>query len=400
MIKSSKISIKYSNTNKKNNLKSFIDEYQKVMKLLIDILWYEVEIPKLITKQYTDQVKDKTWLTARAIQSAAKQVSAIIRGTKKKNEQRQYIHDKLVSEGQFKKARKLKRIIEKNNYSKPIIDNICPELDVRLAKIDLDNETSFDGWLHLSSLGNKLVFDIPFKRTKHFNKMNKLGKLKSGIRLLSNNEICFNFELEDVPKKKSGKILGIDIGIKKVISCSNSYQTKPDIHNWNLTKIQQKLARKKKGSKAFGKTQNHRNNYINWSINQLNLKDVMEVKIENIKYLRKNVKSSRFMSHWNYTKIFDKLKDKCELSGVQITTVSPTYTSQRCSQCGWVRKTNRKGEQFKCTSCGFAADADLNASKNISFNLPRISKKKRLLNYNRKGFYYNLIGEKRIVSHT
>ena len=388
MIKSSKISIKYSNINKKNNLQFFIIEYKKVMKLLLDILWYEEQIQKLITKEYADQIKNNTWLSARAIQSAAKQVSGIIRGTKQKNNQRLYIHNKLVKEGQLKKARKLKRIIENNNYSKPIIDNICPELDIRLAKTNINNSTSFDGWIHLISIGNKLRFNIPFKKTKHFNKMLKMGKLKPGIRLLSNNEIYFNFELEEIPKKISGNILGIDIGIKKVISCSNNYQSKEDIHCWNLTKIQQKLARKKKGSKNFKQAQKHRNNYINWTINQLNSKDIKEVRIENIKHLRKGVKSSRFMSHWNYTKIFDKLKDKCYLSGVQIKTVCPTYTSQRCSLCGWVRKVNRKGERFKYTSCSFVIDADLNASRNISYNLPAISKKKRLLNDNRKGFYY------------
>lgn len=38
---------------------------------------------------------------------------------------------------------------------------------------------------------------VPFKRNKHFNKIYSKGKIKNGIRL-SNKEITFNFEIEDV----------------------------------------------------------------------------------------------------------------------------------------------------------------------------------------------------------
>ena len=47
------------------------------------------------------------------------------------------------------------------------------------------------------------------------------------------------------------------------------------------------MSNKKKGSNNFKKCQTHRKNYINWSINQLNLTDVKQVNIEKIKDLRK-----------------------------------------------------------------------------------------------------------------
>ena len=103
------------------------------------------------------------------------------------------------------------------------------------------------------------------------------------------------------------------------------------------------------------------------------------------------------MSHWTYTDISYKLESLCEEHGVQTLYVSPTYTSQRCSECGWVRKSNRKGSQFKCKSCGFTLDADLNASLNIALDLPDISEKKRLSRPNKKGFYWNVIGKECIV---
>ena len=42
------------------------------------------------------------------------------------------------------------------------------------------------------------------------------------------------------------------------------------------------------------------------------------------------------------------------------------YTSQTCPKCGCIDSENRKNqEEFKCISCGYKSNADLNAAKNI-----------------------------------
>ena len=396
MIRSSKVSLKFANINKIDKLNDFIEEYKFITQEFIDILWDLENTPKFIPKDITDRVKKETWLSARAIQSSAKQASGIVRGTKKKNEQRLYVWNQLNNEGKFKQARKLKRTIDSNPVGLPDIKTICPELDSRFVKIEMDSKTSFDGWITLTCLGNKLKIKVPFKRTSHFNHMLESGTLKEGVRL-SNKSITFNFQIEDKLKKDSGITLGLDIGISKVFATSEKQLSKADIHGWNLTKIQHKLSRKHKGSKSFERVQSHRKNFINWSLNQLNFNGVKTLKLEKIKNLRRNNKVSRFMSHWTYTDISRKLESLCEEHGVQTLYISPTYTSQRCSKCGWVRKSNRKGDIFKCKSCGFTLDADLNASFNISFDLPSISKKKRLSRPNLKGFYWNEISKEPIV---
>ena len=395
MIRSSKITNKYANINKNNSLNYFIDEYKKVVIFLIDELWKEDKIPNLLPKQLTDKVN--SWLSKRAIQCAGKQASAIVRGTKKKQEQRLFVIHKLTKEGCFKKARKLQKIYDSKKVSKPNVNNICPELDSRFVKIDLDNQTSFDGWLTLTSLGNKLKIIIPFKRHKHLNKLFSKGTLKTGVRL-SKDKITLMFDIEEVKKKTNGTTLGIDIGIKDLLSCSNEYQSKTDIHGHDLESIQLELRRKKKGSKSFKKAQEHRKNYINWSINKLNIDNIKQVNFENIKYLRYKKRNNRYLSHFIYSEIFDKLDSLCEEHGVHVLRVNPTYTSQRCSECGWVRKRNRKGKQFICDKCGYSHDSDINAARNISFNLSPIRRKKRLLNLNRSGFYWDSIVQEPIVS--
>jgi putative transposase len=49
---------------------------------------------------------------------------------------------------------------------------------------------------------------------------------------------------------------------------------------------------------------------------------------------------------------------------VALVYVDPAYTSQGCSACGHVDKTDQAG--FACTSCGFAEHADVNAARNIA----------------------------------
>lgn len=393
-IKSTKTSIKFSNFNKLKQLKEFIDEYKSVVSQIVDILWEKDNISKFIEKDLTSQIS--SWLSARALQSAGKQASGIVRGTRRKQEKRLFVIKKLISENRVKKAKKLQKIYDETKVSKPNINTVEPELDARFVKINLENNTSFDGWLILTSLGNSLRIVIPFKKSKHFNKLMSKGQLKSGIRLSKSN-LTFLFELPKKTKVTTGNTLGIDIGQTTLLSCSDGYTSKKDKHNHDLTSISQKISRKKKGSKNFQKAISHRKNYINWSINQLNLENVKQVNLENIKNLRKGRKSSRILSHWTYTEIFEKLESYCEDLGVQIIKVNPTFTSQRCSVCGWTRKSNRRGKTFKCGKCGYISDADLNASKNIALILPGISMKKRLEHPNKTGFYWNVLNQEPIV---
>jgi putative transposase len=395
MIKSTKTTLKFSNKKKLDNLHSFIDEYRNVMSQFVNLLWNTENVKCLLDKDLTSKVNN-TWLSARAIQCAGKQASGIVRGCKKKQQKRLFQINKFKKLGMFKKARKLQRIYDNIKISKPNIDIVQPELDNRFVKINLNNDTKFDGWLTLSSLGKKLKIIIPFKKTKHFNKMLESGNIKGGIRI-SNEDITFMFDIPEPTVKNEGKIIGIDIGQLTTFTCSDGQTIDKDNHGHTYSSICKRLSRRKKGSKNFRKTERQRSNYINWSINRLNLDGVGRVNLENIKYLRKYKRTSRLLSHWNYAELFDKLESKLNDAGVQINKISPTYTSQRCSVCGWTRKRNRKGKLFKCDKCSFECDADLNGSLNISFDLPLITKGERLQQKNRKGFYWNVVSKEPIV---
>ncbi|MCI2416290.1 transposase [Saccharopolyspora sp. K220] len=51
----------------------------------------------------------------------------------------------------------------------------------------------------------------------------------------------------------------------------------------------------------------------------------------------------------------------------RVEDVPSPYTSLRCSDCGWIDKNSRKNQaEFVCSACGFACNADLNASFNVA----------------------------------
>jgi Putative transposase DNA-binding domain/Probable transposase len=50
----------------------------------------------------------------------------------------------------------------------------------------------------------------------------------------------------------------------------------------------------------------------------------------------------------------------------RVEKISPAFTSQRCSACGQVDgKSCESQAVFRCTACGFAGNADVNAARNI-----------------------------------
>ena len=161
----------------------------------------------------------------------------------------------------------------------------------------------------------------------------------------------------------------------------------------DLHSIMQKMSRQRKGSKAFRRSQEHRRNYINWSINQLDLTDVKQINLEKIWNIGYRNSRSRFLSHFTNTLIRDKIEDFATLHGVHVEGQSSTYRSQRCSCCGVVRKANRKGKLYECIHCGNMMDADLNAAKNHEIQLPEIPYTLRKMNLNRgKGFLWKSDG--------
>ena len=59
------------------------------------------------------------------------------------------------------------------------------------------------------------------------------------------------------------------------------------------------------------------------------------------------------------------LSHKAESAGHQMLRVTPRFTSQKCSQCGEIVQKSLSVRTHICPCCGYVADRDVNAAKNI-----------------------------------
>lgn len=398
MIRSSKHSLKFCNDHKLKDLSIFVDDYRLLVQQIIDYVWFKgyqsfsiqsnkLDCPSLIDSSYLKLFKSN--YSERLKQCAGKQALSMISAATEKRRKQLWQLRKLQKESQ--NCGYLQRKINLSPLIKPNASKINVELDSRFVDFEFNDQKEFLCFIRLSSIKKGSNVKLPIPHSVVFSKWNSLGSLKKSIRISKEN-VNFFFEIEEIEKKTSGETIGCDQGIIDVITLSDG-QTAPKYQDrFSLSDVQTILSRKKKGSRAFKRTQEFRKNLINWSINQLNFDDIKELRIEKLFQVRKGKASSRFLSHWTYTQINEKLQRVSEEKGFLFREVPNEFRSQRCSSCGWVCKANRKGKTFCCNKCGNKLDADLNAASNLSLDLYEIPFWVRLKKINRLGFYWDRDG--------
>src|SRR5258708_3250834 len=66
------------------------------------------------------------------------------------------------------------------------------------------------------------------------------------------------------------------------------------------------------------------------------------------------------------------LESKAESAGRQVIAVAPHYTSQKCSSCGEYVQKSLSVRTHVCPFCGYIADRDENAARNILHTVLRV----------------------------
>lgn len=367
MIRSSALTLKFATSKKLDTLDFVFNEYAHIMNLYIDVLNQSKELSKFTN------FKVETWLSVQLQQVAGKQAIEIIKSTRKKDREIRLKKYKKIYKYFLNKERQ-KKFTEKKfselrlNYKiKPRYDGKVIPFDQRQFSLCKSNN-SFDFWVHLRCLGNKFILDLPLRNHKH-NKQFANWKRVGSCRLLRNNG---KFKIELLYEKatpvihKPKMILAIDAGINCLMSCSDGHQI-----GLELKKLLNELNQKQQKSKAYQRKLNQIHNYVRWCVNQLDWGNLSDLVIENLKYIqigtkqRVNKTTRKLLSKWNLWLWRKAIEQKCEANCVCLHQVEPKYTSQTCPRCDNVDKGNRKGILFRCTSCGYEANADLNASINI-----------------------------------
>ncbi|HEY4387163.1 MAG TPA: RNA-guided endonuclease TnpB family protein [Ktedonobacteraceae bacterium] len=193
------------------------------------------------------------------------------------------------------------------------------------------------------------------------------------------------------PAAATGPVIGVDLGIKSLAALSNGETIgNPKALRKNLKKLKRlsrQHSRKAKGSKNRQKATrklarlhahiaNIRKDTLHKATTQIVAKtkpdherpSVVVIEDLNISGMLKNRKRSRAIADVGLYEFKRQLTYKAAQAGVTLKVVSCWYPSSKtCSSCGAVREELALSERvFVCFDCGYVADRDYNASKNLA----------------------------------
>jgi putative transposase len=228
------------------------------------------------------------------------------------------------------------------------------------------------GILHLSKIG-----DINIKVHRKVE-----GKIKQ-ITIKKSLGKWYAMIVTDFMQKRicGNKEIGIDLGINNYIMDSegNSIAHPKTIDKYaeELKTAQQDLSRKKKGShnrskarfrvaKVHEKIERVRNDFLHKLSNQY-VKDCKLIVVENlaIKDMMQSSYNAKNIADASWNRFVQFLCYKAESAGCKVEKINPKNTTKQCSNCGNLQKMPLWIRTYKCSSCGFEIDRDLNSAINI-----------------------------------
>ena len=187
------------------------------------------------------------------------------------------------------------------------------------------------------------------------------------------------------PMPKTNKMIGIDLGIKDLMTLSNNIVIKRSNYlkenQFKIKKMQQYLSRKKKDSKRYqkqriklAKLQDKIVNKRQWFIHNITKAlvkdfDVICVESLDVKSMQGSVKNiNRTLAEVSLFEVVRQLEYKCLFYDKTFVKVDKYFpSSQLCSCCGEKNKEikNLKIREWTCSKCGAMHHRDVNAAINI-----------------------------------
>ncbi len=186
---------------------------------------------------------------------------------------------------------------------------------------------------------------------------------------------------EHLPSTCSHPDIGIDVGLKSFLTDSEGNT----IANPRFYRTSQKGLRRKQRQLSRRKKESHRFRKASRNVAKTHLKinrqrrdhhfktakpyalGYQRIAVEDLAVTNmvKNHHLSKSILDASWGAFLDILEEKAARAGHQVMRVNPRYTTQACSHCGELIQKSLSVRTHICTSCGFVADRDVNAAKNI-----------------------------------
>ena len=240
-------------------------------------------------------------------------------------------------------------------------------------------------------------------RLKEFGYIPINSVVKSGTVSQKADRYYVSILVEEDYKEVSKSInegVGIDLGVKEFVVCSDGIKFKNINKTSTVKKIEKKLKREQrklsrkyeslkirnknikegratrqniqkqvvKVQKLHQRLTNIRTDYINKIVSSIIKQKPSYITIEDlaVSNIMKNKHLSKAIASQKFFEFKTKLMSKCKQNDVELRIVDRFYPSSKtCSNCGRIKKDLKLSDRvYKC-SCGFVIDRDLNASINL-----------------------------------
>ena len=215
-----------------------------------------------------------------------------------------------------------------------------------------------------SIFGNRESLILPTKhheRSRHFEKTGWTQRKSVCLRRdVSGRYYADVFWEKDDPKtSQQGQAVGVDIGIKKLLTTSDGEEFGTELRS----KLDKLNRRKQNSRKEIKDYIGFVTNRFPWDIDVVVMENILNITQKTRGRVGKETR--KLLGNWNIDLIFRRMAEKAEMNRVHLVFIEPAYSSQTCNSCQAIDKKSRNGDVFKCTACGHADDADVNGAKNI-----------------------------------
>jgi IS605 OrfB family transposase len=295
---------------------------------------------------------------------------------------RQYLPSQLAVSARMKATESIKTVkarIKKKQKA------TCPQSKQSSVRYDA---RSYNVWFDRNELSLLIIggrIKVPVSVPEYFKQYIGWKRCSAELFIRKNKvflNIVFSKDVSD--PEPTGKVVGIDRGIKKIaVTSKNQFFGGGQIKKVSkrYEKIRSALqSRGSKSAKRHLQKISKKENRFRADVNHVIAKRIVEsldsgdvIALEKLTGIRQNVrlrkKQRKDLHKWNFFQFEQFLTYKANTRGISVGYVDARYTSQKCSVCGHISRSNRQSQSvFKCKHCGFSLNADLNASRNIRQN--------------------------------